>query len=252
MSVFYEPPPILTNRERQVLAYMLDGLARADIASVLMISPETVKIHTRNLLTKFGATNLRDGIRQMTAYQYMYGIGEGRENRFATRNILHVRVLSDQQWLHYHHKLTYLIIAGQYTGHRAIFENQAAVKDVEFSRVTIDRRKDMGQYTNYFVTCSPPIDQGKAVDIDMRCKQHITSGRAQGSDYHRNSVPTASKTLIYEFPENKISKIVSCQLSLGGIPLDSGAISTKQDGNRFTFHAEPLRLNSLFEVTWQW
>lgn len=95
MTVFYDPPPILTHRERQVLAFMLNGLSRDHIASILKISPETVKIHTRKLLAKFGAVNLRDGVRQMTAYQSMYGIGEGRANRFATRNILHIRVFPD-------------------------------------------------------------------------------------------------------------------------------------------------------------
>jgi len=68
------------------LAYLLEGLSRGHIASLLQISPETVKVHTRKVLAKFGAVNLRDGVRQMTAYQSMYGIGEGRENRFVTNN----------------------------------------------------------------------------------------------------------------------------------------------------------------------
>ena len=231
---------------------MLDGLSRDDIASVLKISPETVKIHTRKLLAKFGAVNLRDGVRQMTAYQSMYGIGEGRENRFATRNILHVRIFPDQPFLSYHHKLTYLIVVGEYTGHRASFNSQATVQDVEFSPVTIDRVENAGLYTNYFLNCSPPIDQGQTLDLEMRSKYHIAFEAGNGTDFHRNSVPTTHKTLIYEFPPNKIPQKVSCELSLGGVPLDSGAISTTQDRNKFTFHVEPLKLNSLFEVNWQW
>ncbi|MBR9768288.1 MAG: hypothetical protein GYB46_07630 [Rhodobacteraceae bacterium] len=35
---------------------------RDEIASSLSVSPETVKLHTRNILSKFGATTVRDGV----------------------------------------------------------------------------------------------------------------------------------------------------------------------------------------------
>lgn len=252
MTVFYEAPPILTKRERQVLGHLLDGLSRDDMAKVLRISPETVKVHTRNLLAKFGAVNLRDGVRQMTAYQSMYGMGEGSENRFVTNNILHVRVSPDRPSFHYHHKLTYLVVVGEYTGHRATFNAHGIVDQVEFKGVSIDRIEHAGLYTNYFVTCASPVRQGCTVDIEMQSKYHIAFNGDLGSDFHRNSIPTASKTLVYEFPPDRIPQKISCGLSLGGVPIDCRAISTTQDRNKFTFHIEPVKLNSLFEVNWQW
>jgi hypothetical protein len=102
------------------------------------------------------------------------------------------------------------------------------------------------------LTCSPLIGQGGTVDIEMLSKYHSAFRAGYGTDFHRNSVPTTRKTLVYEFPPNKIPQKVSCELSLGGVPLDSSAISTTQDRNKFTFHFEPLKLNSLFEVNCQW
>lgn len=54
------PPPTpdplvrLTRRERDVLAYMIEGLTRVRIAERLRLSPHTVRTHARNILAKLG------------------------------------------------------------------------------------------------------------------------------------------------------------------------------------------------------
>lgn len=63
--------PTLTSREREVLQYMLDGRTRAEIATALRLSPNTVRTHTQNLLAKLNvhssleavAVALRSGLR---------------------------------------------------------------------------------------------------------------------------------------------------------------------------------------------
>lgn len=44
----------LTSREREVLERMVAGMSRADIASSLFLSPNTVRTHTQRLLAKLG------------------------------------------------------------------------------------------------------------------------------------------------------------------------------------------------------
>jgi DNA-binding CsgD family transcriptional regulator len=46
----------LTKRERQILGLLAQGLSGADIATQLVLSPETVRTHVRNAMTKLGAT----------------------------------------------------------------------------------------------------------------------------------------------------------------------------------------------------
>jgi two-component system nitrate/nitrite response regulator NarL len=49
--------PILTRREKEVLAFIADGLTSQETAGRLFLSPLTIETHRRNLLTKFDANN---------------------------------------------------------------------------------------------------------------------------------------------------------------------------------------------------
>jgi DNA-binding CsgD family transcriptional regulator len=48
--------PVLTERERQVLSMLAEGQSGAQIAAELVLSPETVRTHVRNAMSKLGAT----------------------------------------------------------------------------------------------------------------------------------------------------------------------------------------------------
>jgi DNA-binding NarL/FixJ family response regulator len=50
-----DPFDVLTSREREVLDCMIVGLSRAEIAEQLQVSPNTVRTHTQNLISKLGA-----------------------------------------------------------------------------------------------------------------------------------------------------------------------------------------------------
>lgn len=51
------PLPMLTAREKEVLALIGEGMTNQDIASQLFVSPLTVDSHRKNLLAKFGVKN---------------------------------------------------------------------------------------------------------------------------------------------------------------------------------------------------
>ncbi len=61
--------PLLTTREKEVLALIAEGLTNNEIAEKLFISPLTVDSHRKNLLAKFGVKN--------TAAMVKYGMEAG-------------------------------------------------------------------------------------------------------------------------------------------------------------------------------
>jgi NarL family two-component system response regulator LiaR len=52
----------LTEREREVLALMIDGLQNRQIAVRLSLSPSTVKSHVSNILSKLGVTSRTEAV----------------------------------------------------------------------------------------------------------------------------------------------------------------------------------------------
>lgn len=47
----------ITNREREILNFVAKGYCGREIASMLFLSPDTVKCHKRSLFDKFQAVN---------------------------------------------------------------------------------------------------------------------------------------------------------------------------------------------------
>jgi DNA-binding CsgD family transcriptional regulator len=52
LSAVHPAPPILSDREREVLTWIAQGKSNTDIATILAISPETVSTYTRRIYAK--------------------------------------------------------------------------------------------------------------------------------------------------------------------------------------------------------
>ncbi len=57
-----QPDYDITEREKEILALMVEGLSNADIASRLIVSQSTVKFHVSNLLSKLNATSRTEAV----------------------------------------------------------------------------------------------------------------------------------------------------------------------------------------------
>ncbi|NDD42081.1 MAG: LuxR family transcriptional regulator [Rhodobacteraceae bacterium] len=60
--------PTLTVRELDIAPLLVANATRSEIARHLRISEETVKHHTRNILRKFEATNVRDAFEALSEH----------------------------------------------------------------------------------------------------------------------------------------------------------------------------------------
>jgi DNA-binding NarL/FixJ family response regulator len=63
--------PVLTRREKEVLALIADGLTNHEIADKLFVSTTTVDSHRKNLMTKFNASNTAILIRLAAQFQFI-------------------------------------------------------------------------------------------------------------------------------------------------------------------------------------
>ena len=65
--------PTLTARELNIAPLLVANATRSEIARHLGIFEETVKHHTRNILRKFEATNVRDAFEALSEHLYVFG-----------------------------------------------------------------------------------------------------------------------------------------------------------------------------------
>lgn len=63
----------LTVREGEVAGLMMKGMTRPEIASILSISPETVKKHLENILIRCEASNQKEALSVLYLDSFLYG-----------------------------------------------------------------------------------------------------------------------------------------------------------------------------------
>lgn len=57
--------PFLTNKEKQIIQYLMDGHSSKEIAATLDVSPRTIETHRANVLNKFGLKNTTELIKKV-------------------------------------------------------------------------------------------------------------------------------------------------------------------------------------------
>lgn len=57
--------PFLTNKEREVIRYLLEGFSSKEIADKLDVSPRTIETHRANILNKFNLKNTTELIKKI-------------------------------------------------------------------------------------------------------------------------------------------------------------------------------------------
>jgi len=57
--------PFLTNKEKQVVKYLLEGFSSKEIGGILDVSPRTIETHRANVLSKFGLRNTTELIKKI-------------------------------------------------------------------------------------------------------------------------------------------------------------------------------------------
>jgi len=61
----HEGLPFLTDREKEIINYLMEGHSSKGIAALLNVSPRTVETHRANVLSKFGLKNTTELIKKI-------------------------------------------------------------------------------------------------------------------------------------------------------------------------------------------
>ncbi len=168
-------PPILTNRQKEILELLVAGATRNEIASHLKISPETVKIHTKNIVDKFDAQNLRDAFDEISKYVSAYG-----EQGFGYQTFL----------THVHHKVDInpdrvsaeisriskgYVVNGPLLHHiYSIGNTDEQSSNVRINGAVTGKPLNSGTYHVHQLPISPPLEDGdffeRKIEYSMRSK----------------------------------------------------------------------------------
>ena len=193
--------PILTTRQREILEFLYVGATRKEIASSLNLSPETVKMHTKNILDKFDATSIRDGFKFISQYITYYG-SAGLGYQTFLKNIYHryeigpdlttckVRRLSEGYVVHGPLKEHVYSIGGTNDILSNVKINNEVPRNLETS----------GAFINYKMASTPPLRDGEEFTRDLSFDAHSINEQK----LHQSSIiigtPVAKVILEVVFP----------------------------------------------------
>jgi two-component system nitrate/nitrite response regulator NarL len=74
-SVYSRPKngiPFLTNKEKEVVSYLMEGFSSKEIADKLDVSPRTVETHRANVLNKFNLKNTTELIKKVVEQKIQF------------------------------------------------------------------------------------------------------------------------------------------------------------------------------------
>ena len=247
-------PTNLTNREREIIPFLLSGATRAEIGEALAISAETVKAHTRNLFAKFDAVNLRDCYKLLSLYQQYFGIGGMDVKMHIKKGVLDFHLLEDRQSLYLERSMTFVVIQGPlYKIDRAYFDELNEITttfecDAEFELLYARDGNDH-RYTVQFNT---PVSVGDTLTLIEKTSVQNYFEKTWGRDRINMSSPFSERVMRYHFPKDDIPQTVTCIPMVGASPIELKNVTTTMSGNVFTVEMNNFEMPFHIEVTWRY
>ena len=210
-------PPILTNRQKEILELLVAGATRNEIASHLKISPETVKIHTKNIVDKFDAQNLRDAFDEISKYLSAHG-DNGSGYRTFLEHVCHKVILRpDLVSAEFSRISKGFVVNGPLLHHIYSLGNT----DEENLNVRINdddagKPQVSGTYNIYQFPISPPLENSET--FERKIEYLVRSKTNQKMYQVSNTVGTPIEKLELEiiFP-NHIPKNIKGTVFRGGV-----------------------------------
>lgn len=247
-------PPLLTVREKEVLPFLMVGATRKEIAHALEISTETIKFHVRNILDKFDAVSVRDGFNDLLQYQTYYGVGGLDVRRYLIDTETELTVMPGRRDASLFQKHQYLIVSGDYRGHRLNFSMNTNLDDIEIGGAQIvSSNVSGGMRAVDIVPNEGTVFQGDTFELTIRTK-FMDLFANKRPEYNTNiTVPASKRTVTVIFPKEDCPEAVQGKYWLANTVVGGAIDFDKTPGHaKFGYSTTQVLINHKLQVLWDW
>ncbi len=156
--------PILTKREFQIIEYLAAGITRDEIARDIKVSPETVKLHTKNILRKFDSASVRDGAADIQAFVRAYGKNGLGHQIFNTSVTVTAVIDPDKRRAQWEIKSQGYVVCGVVKDLTLATIKHNHLTNLLMNGVVPEIVTNSSSLAEYRVVLDCPLDQGKPID----------------------------------------------------------------------------------------
>lgn len=153
-------PPLLTDRQFEILKMMADGYTRQDIAAALNVSPETIKSHTKTVLAKFGANTFREAYAEIHNYLKYFSLGQSTGRHYLKKLHRTLTIGKDYNRAHFQHYAHGYVVRGQVSELRVRLRSPLGPRDVLINGEPPTRQDISGEIRSFILDIDPPLRQG--------------------------------------------------------------------------------------------
>lgn len=248
------PPPKLTPREREILPYLVSGATRKEIAATLSVSPETIKIHVKNLLDKFGAVTVRDAFTDLNNYQRFYGLGGLDFNIFNVDIEVTLELMPNRRDARVHRRQLIQAVNRPVTSFvRRFYAGDGEVQlSYQSNRIHCDQRPDESGAKFFEMSINPPIEVDDTYQIDEHIFWQGCLDPISDCDIVTFDTPFGKRTMRHIFPADDPPKEVLFETRVGFTNTKLVGMQETRTANSLVLDFTEYEPGSSLKVTWHY
>ena len=245
-------PPKLTKRESEILPLLLAGSTRDEIASSLSVSPETVKLHTRNILSKFGATTVRDGFYDMNLYQTHYGVGGQRSDRFENLFQCVCQILPGRRDVRITNKLNITVMQDELSEFKFSYVANGSLVDAIAPGNMLDGPDDADHAQTFRIIPGTTLNIFDPYEFSFGVTFKDEFQDNTGLIVEQATYPALRREYIFEFDPADVPDRIQYDALSGTHIIDNYPLDVDTNGNRLSIIDTSPRVPMSLRVKWGW
>ena len=245
-------PPKLTKRESEILPLLLAGSTRDEIASSLSVSPETVKLHTRNILSKFGATTVRDGFYDMNLYQTHYGVGGQGSDRFENLFQCVCQILPGRRDVRITNKLNITVMQDELSEFKFSYVANGSLVDAIAPGNMLGGPDDADHAQTFRIIPGTTLNMFDPYEFSFGVTFKDEFQDNTGLIVEQATYPALRREYIFEFDPADVPDRIQYDALSGTHIIDNYPLDVDTNGNRLSIIDTSPRVPMSLRVKWGW